>query len=128
MKSPLLAVSKLLIASTLATPHTFAQTPRVENAVLDPASAPLHAERLASSGAFVTARPRAIGATRSYRPFSSLGMATRVGLSGAGFDLATPLARKFNLRAGMLLLATVHRDSPLSVYSFTLTPASIQTC
>jgi hypothetical protein len=100
MKSPLLAVSTLLIASTLATPHTFAQTPRVENAVLDTASAPLHAERLASSAAFVTARPRAIGAARSYRPFSSLGMATRAGFAGAGFDLATPLARKFNLRAG----------------------------
>jgi hypothetical protein len=100
MKSPILAVSKLLIASTLASPHAFAQTPRVENAALDTASAPLHAERLASSAAFVTARPRALGATRSYRPFSSLGMATRVGLAGAGFDLATPLARKFNLRAG----------------------------
>jgi hypothetical protein len=100
MKSPLLAVSKLLIASTLATPHFFAQTPRVENAALDTASAPIHADRLASSAAFVTARPRALGATRTYRPFSSLGMATRVGFAGAGFDLATPLARKFNLRAG----------------------------
>jgi hypothetical protein len=100
MKSPLLAVSKLLIASALATPHSFAQTPPVENAALDTASAPIYAERLASSAAFVTARPRALGATRTYRPFSSLGMATRVGFAGAGFDLATPLARKFNLRAG----------------------------
>jgi hypothetical protein len=100
MKSHILAVSTLLIASTLAAPHTFAQTPGVENAALDTASAPLHGERLASSAAFVTAPPHALGATRTYRPFSSLGLATRVGFAGAGFDLATPLARKFNLRAG----------------------------
>jgi hypothetical protein len=34
------------------------------------------------------------------RPFSGLGVATRVGPAGAGFDFATPLVRKFNLRAG----------------------------
>jgi hypothetical protein len=100
MRPHIFAVSTLLIASTLAVPHTFAQIPGVETASLDMASAPLPAERLPSSAAYVTAPPRPIGANRSYRPFSSLGMATRVGFAGTGFDLATPMARKFNLRAG----------------------------
>jgi hypothetical protein len=100
MKSHIFAVSTLLIASTLAVPHTFAQTAGVENAALNTAPVPPHAERFASSAAFVTAPPRALGATRTYRPFSSLGLATRVGFAGTGFDLATPLARKMNLRAG----------------------------
>lgn len=34
------------------------------------------------------------------RPFSAVGIDLHLGLSGAGFDVATPLARKFNLRAG----------------------------
>ncbi len=44
--------------------------------------------------------PRSIGASRTYRPFSGLGVATRVGFGGTGFDIATPLATRFNLRAG----------------------------
>jgi hypothetical protein len=100
MKSHIVAVSTLLLASALAVPHTHAQTAGVENASLDSASAPLTAEHLASSAAFVTAPPRPIGMARTYHPFSSLGLATRVDFGGVGFDLATPLARKFNLRAG----------------------------
>jgi hypothetical protein len=34
------------------------------------------------------------------RPFSAVGIDLHLGLTGAGFDVATPLARKFNLRAG----------------------------
>ena len=44
--------------------------------------------------------PRPLGATRSYRPFSGFGLATRVGFAATGFDVATPLATRFNLRAG----------------------------
>jgi hypothetical protein len=33
-------------------------------------------------------------------PFSSLGFSLYAGLGGAGLDLATPISRKFNLRAG----------------------------
>jgi hypothetical protein len=100
MKSHILAVSTLLIAGTLAAPPTLPQAAGVENAVLDAASAPFPVEHLASSAAFVTAPPRAIGAARSYRPFSSMGLGTRVGFGGIGFDLATPLAKTLNLRAG----------------------------
>jgi hypothetical protein len=37
---------------------------------------------------------------RNYPPFSRVGIGLYAGLGGAGVDLATPLARKFNVRAG----------------------------
>jgi hypothetical protein len=37
---------------------------------------------------------------RDYPPFSGVGIGLYGGLGGAGFDLATPLARRFNVRAG----------------------------
>jgi hypothetical protein len=37
---------------------------------------------------------------RPYRPFRRWGVAWRGGLGGGGFDIATPLARKLNVRAG----------------------------
>jgi hypothetical protein len=100
MKSHILALSALAIVITLATPHIVAQTPSLETTALNAAPALLPADNFASSAAFVTVPPRPIGATRTYRPFSGLGLATRVGFAGTGFDLATPLATKFNLRAG----------------------------
>ncbi len=36
----------------------------------------------------------------SARPFSSIGVDAKIGIGGIGFDVATPLARKFNLRGG----------------------------
>jgi hypothetical protein len=100
MKSHIFAFSALTIAMTLATHHAFSQTPAPEDTELTAAPGPLHADSFASSGAFVTASPRPLGATRTYRPFSGLGLATRVGFAGTGFDVATPLATRFNLRAG----------------------------
>jgi hypothetical protein len=38
--------------------------------------------------------------THNGRPFSAIGIELHGGLRGAGFDVATPLAKKFNLRAG----------------------------
>jgi hypothetical protein len=35
-----------------------------------------------------------------FHPFSKVGIATHTGLGGVGFDIATPLARKFNFRSG----------------------------
>jgi hypothetical protein len=100
MKLRFLLLSALAAAIMLATSDTAAQTPAVESTVLKAAPAALSADGFASSAAFITAPPRSIGTTRSYRPFSRLGLATRVGFAGAGFDFATPLARKFNLRTG----------------------------
>jgi hypothetical protein len=49
---------------------------------------------------FVTRPPVPRISKQNYRPFSALGFATRVGLGGTGFDIATPVATRFNLRAG----------------------------
>lgn len=38
--------------------------------------------------------------TTSVRPFSSVGVDAHVSIGGIGFDVATPLSRKFNLRTG----------------------------
>jgi hypothetical protein len=100
MKSHILALSAFTIALTLATPLALAQTPALENTALNTAPAPLHGDSFSSSAAFVTAPPRPLSASRTYGPFSALGFATRVGFAGTGFDVATPLATKFNLRAG----------------------------
>lgn len=100
MKSHILVFSALIIAITLATPHTLAQSSRLEDTALNTTPAPLHTDSFGSSGAFVTVPPRPATATRTYRPFSSLGLGMRVGFAGTGFDVATPLATRFNLRAG----------------------------
>jgi hypothetical protein len=100
MKSRLLAFSALILAFTLATPDVVAQGPALEERALNAPAVPLHAENGGSSAAFVIPSPRPLGATRTYRPFSGLGLATRVGFAGTGFDVATPLATRFNLRAG----------------------------
>jgi hypothetical protein len=50
--------------------------------------------------AFVTLPPPSTIRPKTYRPFSSVGIASHTGLAGAGFDVATPLAGKFNIRAG----------------------------
>ncbi len=44
----------------------------------------------------------------SIRPFSTVGIDVKVGIAGAGFDVATPLARKFNLRGGASFFSFQH--------------------
>lgn len=44
--------------------------------------------------------PPAAGQWTSTKPFSAVGVAVKVGIGGVGFDVATPLAKRFNLRAG----------------------------
>jgi hypothetical protein len=100
MKPHILALSALTIAIAVATTPTLGQTPTLENTALNASARPFRADSFISSSAFVTAPPRPLGAIRNYHPFSGLGFATRVGLAGTGFDVATPLATRFNLRAG----------------------------
>ena len=99
MKSHLLAFSTTIIAVVIATPHAFAQNPVFEGTALNTASAPLHVDSFGGSSSYVTL-PRPLSATPRYRPFSGFGLATRVGFAGTGFDVATPLATRFNLRTG----------------------------
>jgi hypothetical protein len=49
---------------------------------------------------FVSANASTPALPGSYPAFSRVGIGLYAGLGGAGVDLATPLARKFNLRAG----------------------------
>jgi hypothetical protein len=100
MKSYIAALILLAITILLATPPAATQSPLVEDAAHGVADALLHEDNTASSAAFVIASRRPHDITRFYRPFSGFGLGTRVGIAGAGFDIATPLARKFNLRAG----------------------------
>lgn len=44
--------------------------------------------------------PPAADTWTSSKPFSAVGLELKVGIGGVGFDVATPLARHFNLRAG----------------------------
>jgi hypothetical protein len=43
---------------------------------------------------------RVVRTNDSVRPFSALGVDVKVGVGGPGFDVATPLASRLNLRAG----------------------------
>jgi hypothetical protein len=49
---------------------------------------------------FVKATASIPAVPRSYPPFARVGIGLYAGLGGGGVDLAAPLARKFNLRAG----------------------------
>jgi hypothetical protein len=54
---------------------------------------------VAATGSSSFGQAVAAGRTPS-KPFSAVGVAVKVGVEGIGFDVATPLARKFNVRAG----------------------------
>lgn len=100
MKSSILTLSALLVI-TLATTGALAQKSTFEDAALNSSAAGLPTDNNSDTSAtylVVPPHPRAVAG--SYRPFSALGLAARVGVGGAGFDIATPLARKLNLRTG----------------------------
>jgi hypothetical protein len=98
MKVHIFALS--VVAITLVIPHSFAQTTALEKTAFNTDPAPMRANYSASAGGFVSRPPVPRATTQIYRPFSALGFATRVGLGGTGFDIATPLSTRFNLRAG----------------------------
>jgi hypothetical protein len=100
MKVHTLAFNVITIALSISTAHATAQLPALENSALNTTSELPHAESFGGSGGVVSVPTRSAGTTRTYRPFSGLGVATRVGFGGTGFDFATPLATRFNLRAG----------------------------
>ena len=99
MKLHILAFSALTAALSISTLNATAQLSALDNAALNTTSELPHAESFGGSGGVVSVPTRSIG-TRTYRPFSGLGVATRFGFGGTGFDIATPLATRFNLRAG----------------------------
>jgi hypothetical protein len=90
----LLALSLPLIASAQQTDSTPAfSSSRI---VLDSPAGGAIAEPSASGVSI----PMASSASIHSRPFSGLAVGANVGILGIGFEAATPLSRKFNLRAG----------------------------
>jgi hypothetical protein len=77
---------------------------------MEHASEPLHALISSNDGAtdaesapaaLVKLSPAAgVVVPKPFRPFSRVGIDSHTGLGGAGFDIATPLSRNFNVRAG----------------------------
>jgi len=100
MKSSIFAFCALALAITLTPLPAFTQDQAVVDTALNGAPTAFHLDSAPSSSSFVSAPPHPLGATRTYRPFSGFGLATHFGFAGAGFDVATPLATRFNLRAG----------------------------
>ena len=105
MRSYFLRFSLLATALTFGHSYSLSQTSALDKVSLNEASAGVSDDGVVSDGAsssssFVIVPPRPHESSRSYRPFSEIGVATRTGLAGTGFDVATPLATRFNLRAG----------------------------
>jgi hypothetical protein len=98
MKSHIFALSA--VAMALAIPHSLAQTAALGNTAFNTKPAPMSDSDFPGAAGFVSRPPAPRATTQTYRPFSALGFATRFGLGGTGFDVATPLATRFNLRAG----------------------------
>jgi hypothetical protein len=53
-----------------------------------------------SPAALVTVPSSGTAMPKTVRPFSRVGIDSHMGVGGVGFDIATPLSRNFNLRAG----------------------------
>lgn len=71
-------------------------------------SAPLAAAAPLPGPAAEMSFAQAISGTTATRPFSGLGVAVKAGAEGIGFDLATPVARKFNVRGGASFFSYTH--------------------
>ena len=65
---------------------------------LDPRSG--DASVVAAAPGFVRPVPTGVTSPGEFRPFSRVGVNSRVGLAGIGFDVVSPIAKKFNLRVG----------------------------
>ena len=53
-----------------------------------------------TAASFVRPVPAAPAPSKPFRPFTRIGVDWHTGLGGVGIDVATPLAKKFNVRAG----------------------------
>ena len=116
MNSRFVPYSAIMLALLLVAPSGHAQT---INHTADLSSAPLSAltSSSATGAAFVTLPPSGLPKTSSFHPFTKVGIASRTGLDGAGFDIATPLSKKLNLRvgAGFFAYATTFQEQGANV-------------
>jgi len=99
-------LSSLLLLSAVLSQPMFAQTAptadvaeRVTPAPVTDSSSSSAATADLSSATTATATASAAPAHETAtKPFSAIGVDVKIGAGGIGFDVATPLARKFNLR------------------------------
>lgn len=87
-----LALTNRVFAQQLIDPTPIGHTTSADTAPASSSNQPAPA---------VAVPPPAITKPQNFHPFSQIGFATQVGLGGIGFDLATPLTRKLNLRTGV---------------------------
>jgi hypothetical protein len=100
------AITVLLLSPSCGLPQSLTNPESIQptaTAILS--SEPLHAFRFSTDAAsapasFVTLPPRTVTTPKTFHPFSTIGFDSHTGLGGEGFNIATPLARRFNLRAG----------------------------
>jgi hypothetical protein len=88
-----LSVSPALYAAAEA-PAAYSSSSVVDASATAPAATESYAGA-ASSAAAAPAKTET-----STRPFSALGVGFKIGLGGVGFDVATPIAKRFNIRGG----------------------------
>jgi hypothetical protein len=112
MTSRLFLSAALIIATTSATSQVLAQntTGRDESITLMDGSSfnPVYASTStysesssnSSAASYVRSVPVAPSVSKPFRPFTRIGIGWHAGIGGAGMDIATPLAYKFNVRGG----------------------------
>ncbi len=93
-------------SSSASTSDTLPEEPQGQSGV-PPAPKPEKAQKQARVDIAQPAKP----ARKTIRPFSTVGIAVKMGIAGAGFDVAVPLARKFNLRGGASFFSFDHTFS-----------------
>ncbi|MGD0443907.1 MAG: hypothetical protein ABSA39_08220 [Edaphobacter sp.] len=114
MTSRIFTLGAAILAAAISSSCVLSQSPNDNEATKTPSIPHLSIESLLSSSlanfhatdnesspeAFVRAVPTRATANDPFHTFSRIGIAAHAGLGGVGFDIATPLARKFNLRSG----------------------------
>lgn len=110
MKSRILPLSTVILTMMLPSGRCFAQSLQGQGpnertiaaaSSFESLPSPISSSRDSSDElAYVKISPSGAAVPKPFRPFSRIGVDTHIGLGGAGFDIATPLSRNFNLRAG----------------------------
>ena len=117
MKSPIFPWSAAILAMLLSFPCGHAQnltdpdsvTANLANEAMRTFSSSTGGDVNGTSAptSFVTLPPSTTTKPKAFHPFSAIGFDSHTGLAGTGFDIATPLARKFNLRVGADFFSSV---------------------
>jgi hypothetical protein len=108
LKPTLFLLSSVIFSLVLSDNRGVSQTPSGQNSNLTSSSGQDQALNSTSVPVLADTRvkvlvqrpPVIVPMSRSTSPFSTVGFAFRAGLGGSGFDVATPMTSRFNLRAG----------------------------